>query len=636
MNFIILIATFLFIALASGRIGEVFARFKLPLISGFLVAGLLAGPYVLGLVSVESVPALRFIDQAALAFIAFAAGGELEVRFVRGNLKGILTVISMQTIVIMAIGIAAVMLLANQIPFMQSISDGQEIFAIALLAATIMVARSPSTVLAIIKEMRAKGPFTSMVLGVTVLKDAVVIIVFATAVSIAAGLIEGAGFTLSLLVLVVIEIALDILLGIGIGLLLRVLMSMRLGRAKHALLLLLGYSVFLLSGVLHDFHLFGISVFSEPLLICMTAGFYLVNYTRYGSEFHRIIEVLSIPVFIAFFTEVGISLDLRVLTSAWVIIVILVLVRFAGVYLGSLLGGILARDKMKHNLLSGFAYLTQAGVSVGLAKEVGVEFEPWGESFATLSIGVIVVNQLVGPPFFKWVLGLVGETHTRAEEPAFDGVRDAIIFGLDTQSLALARQLNAHGWQARIICRDPANMIVQNGDEVEIVQDESELTVEMLKKHELDKADAIVALLTDEENYRLCELNYEQFGVDDFIVVLHERENFSKFHELGALIVDPSTAIVSLLDHLVRSPEAASLILETEGDRDIIELEVRDPNLHGTAIRDLRLPSDVLIMNVTRDGNPIIALGYTRLNLKDRVTVVGGRDSLDEVTLLFD
>ena len=636
MNFIIFLAAFLFIALASRQIGDIFSRFNLPLISGFLVAGLVAGPYVLGLIPEEAVPALQFIDQGALAFIAFAAGGELQVRFIRGNIRSILTVLGAQTLFVMGAGMLAFVLLADQISFMQPLSRFQEILAISLVASTIMVARSPSSVLAIIKEMRAKGPFTSKVLGATVLTDAVVIIVFATAVSIAAGLIEGGGFTLNLLFLVIIEIGLDLLLGVIIGLLLRGLMSIRFELAKQALILILGYSVFILSTELHEFHLFGVGRFSEPLLICMTAGFYLVNYTRYGTEFHRVIEALSIPVFIAFFTEVGVSLDLQVLTSSWVIILILVTVRFAAMYLGSLAGGIAARDPMQHNLLSGFAYLTQAGVSVGLAKEVGVDFEPWGEALATLSIGVIVVNQLIGPPFFKWVLGKTGETHTRTDDPEFDGVRDAIIFGLDTQSLALARQLQGHGWQARIICCDAENMIEPEKDDVEIVLDESELNVEMLKKVGMEKAHAVVALLTDEENYRLCELNYEHFGVRDFIVVLHDRMNFSKFHDLGALIVDPSTAIVSLLDHLVRSPVAASLILGTEDDHDIIDLEVRDPNLHGVAIRDLQLPADILIMSVSRNGHPLISLGYTRLYLKDQVTLVGSRDSLDEVTVMFD
>jgi hypothetical protein len=269
----------------------------------------------------------------------------------------------------------------------------------------------------------------------------------------------------------------------------------------------------------------------------MTAGFYVVNYTRYDTEFHRVIESMSIPVFIVFFTGVGVSLDLQVLTSSWSIILVLVAVRFAGMYLGSLVGGIAARDPMKHNLLSGLAYLTQAGVSVGLAKEVAVEFSPWGPDLATLSIGVIVVNQLIGPPFFKWVLGKTGEARTRADDPAFDGTRDAVIFGLDTQSMALARQLQGHGWTTRIICCDAETAIEPENEDVEIILDESELSVESMKKFGVGKADAIVALLTDEQNYRLCELNYEHFGVRDFIVLIKVRRLYTSWIKEARYII---------------------------------------------------------------------------------------------------
>ena len=72
----------------------------------------------------------------------------------------------------------------------------------------------------------------------------------------------------------------------------------------------------------------------------------------------------------------------------------------------------------------------------------------------------------------------------------------------------------------------------------------------------------------DKENYEICEVAYEHFGTKDLVVRLNERSNFEKFHKIGALIVEPSTAIVSLLDHLVRSPVAASLLLGTDENQD--------------------------------------------------------------------
>jgi Trk K+ transport system NAD-binding subunit len=319
----------------------------------------------------------------------------------------------------------------------------------------------------------------------------------------------------------------------------------------------------------------------------------------------------------------------------WPIALALFAVRLVGIFGGSFSGGIYAGDPMKHNRLSWLAYVTQAGIGLGLAKEVAVEFPEWGTTFATLMIAVIVLNQLTGPPLLKWAIEMIGEAHTRAETPEFDGVRDAIIFGLEGQALALAHQLHNHGWEVKLAAREASyrpEMINSDFDVYSI----SSLSLEELYTLEADKAEALVMLLSDEENYQLCELAYEHLGTENLIVRLNDRANFGRFHDLGALIVDPTTAIVSLLDHLVRSPTAASLLLGTDEDQDIIDLEVCNPNLHGLALRDLRLPIDTLILSVHRNGRGLISHGYTRLKIGDRVTIVGSTNSLEEVMLRFD
>ena len=149
-------------------------------------------------------------------------------------------------------------------------------------------------------------------------------------------------------------------------------------------------------------------------------------------------------------------------------------------------------------------------------------------------------------------------------------------------------------------------------------------------------AEAIVTMNTDIENLEVCELAYEYLGTKDLVVRLNDRKNFDKFHELGALIVEPSTAIVSLLDHLVRSPVAASLLLGTEENQDTIDIEITNKNIHGLAVRDLHLPGDILILSINRKGHTVLSHGYTRLRLGDIVTVVGSNESLDMVMLRFE
>ena len=102
------------------------------------------------------------------------------------------------------------------------------------------------------------------------------------------------------------------------------------------------------------------------------------------------------------------------------------------------------------------------------------------------------------------------------------------------------------------------------------------------------------------------------------------------------MIVDPSTAIVSLLDHFVRSPQAATLLLGMQEDQDTRDVEVMNVDLHSLRLRDLRLPSDIIVLSVKRKGNFIITHGYTRLRRGDILTLVGSKESLNQVALKFE
>jgi Trk K+ transport system NAD-binding subunit/Kef-type K+ transport system membrane component KefB len=627
-------AGFAIIALASKQIGQFFVKVRLPLISGFLFAGIVAGPFILGMIPAEATARLRFVDEISLAFIAFAAGSELYLQELKSRLRSINWVVLGNILAIPILGSLTIFLLAEFIPFMRVLPVTGRI-AVSILAGAILVARSPSSAIAIVNELRAKGPFTQTILGVTMLTDIVVIILFAVNSSIAGGLLTSLGFDLSFLALLLVELAASVVLGYILGRILQLILSLRAARLlKTGAMLLMGFGTFILSATIRDLsHAYlTIEFFLEPLLICMIGSFVVTNYTHFRTEFLRILHEAGLPIYIAFFTLTGASLALDTLIETWPVALALFVVRLVSIFIGSFSGGIMAKDPMSHNRVSWMCYVTQAGVGLGLAKEVVVEFPEWGTAFATMIISTIVLSQIVGPPLFKWAINHIGEAHTRAETPEFDGVRDAIIFGLEGQSMALARQLLAHGWQVKIATRHANSIEESAGSDFEIVTF-SNLSLDTLHQLEAGKAEAIVTLLSDAENYRICELAFEHFGTSDLVVRLNDRTNFDRFHELGALIVDPATAIVSLFDHLVRSPSAASLLLGTEEDQDIIDVEVRNPNLHGVALRDLRIPLDTLILTVNRNGRHLISHGYTRLKIGDRVTVVGSVKSLDEVTL---
>jgi Trk K+ transport system NAD-binding subunit len=246
-----------------------------------------------------------------------------------------------------------------------------------------------------------------------------------------------------------------------------------------------------------------------------------------------------------------------------------------------------------------------------------------------------VVSQFIGPLLFKWVIQRVGEAHTRGSSHEFDGKRDAIIFGLEGQSLALARLLTNNGWHVKIASLQLSQHEMPTSTDI-MVHHISALTLEAMQGLDLEHADVVVGMLSNDENHRLCEIAFEHFGISRLVVRLTDREESERFAQLGAIVFDPMTAIVSLLDHFVRVPAATSLLLDQNTNQRVADLQISNPNVHGLAIRYLRLPLDVLILSVHRNGITILSHGYTQLELGDWVTVVGSPEGLEQVTLQLE
>ena len=196
IDILIFVVGFAVIALASKQIGQFFIKSPLPLISAFLFTGILAGPYILDLISLEAIEKLRFVDELSLAFIAFAAGSALYLKDLKSRFKSIKWVSIGLVVSTFTIGSLTVFMLSDLIPFMRTMPVSGRI-AISILAGSILVARSPSSAIAVVNELRAKGPFTQTVLGVTVIMDVVVITLFATNSSIANAVLTGLSFNMS-------------------------------------------------------------------------------------------------------------------------------------------------------------------------------------------------------------------------------------------------------------------------------------------------------------------------------------------------------------------------------------------------------------------------------------------------------
>ncbi|TRX53685.1 potassium transporter TrkA [Fulvivirga sp. M361] len=633
---LLLLSGFVIVAIGANQIARQFQKIKLPIITGLLIIGILSGPFFIGLIPNISRESLYFINDISLAFIAFAAAAELYLKDLRDRLKSIKWMTFGQLVVTFVMSSIMVFVLSDYIHFMDGMDTKSKV-AVSILVATIFVARSPASAIAVINEMRAKGPFTQTAMGVTVLKDFLVIVLFAINMSLANVLVKDTALDFWFLIILILELTASFLLGILLGRILTLILSFKIHNyAKTFYILGIGYLVYLLYYFIKDYsnELTGKEFLIEPLLICIIGSFFVTNYSKYRYEFIRIIEDVGPGIYVAFFTLTGATMSLDLLLKVWPIALVFFGIRLISMIIGAFVGGSLAGDPPLFNRIGWMPYITQAGVGLGLATIVANAFPEWGLEMSTLIIAVIVLNQIVGPPLFKWSINIVGEGRERHEVPDFDGIRDAIIIGLESQSVALARQLNEHGWVAKIATRK--QLIDKSEYPNCTIQTMPDLSLQSLETMDASKAEAIVLMLTDEENLELCETIYQHIGTKDVVVRLNHHYNFEKFHKLGALVVDPSTAIVSLMDHFVRSPQATSLLLGMQEGQDTIDLEVLNPNLHGLPLREIKFPADIIILSIRRRGQMIISHGYTRLRKGDWVTMVGSNESLEKMTLLFD
>ncbi|MBI1297584.1 potassium transporter TrkA [bacterium] len=630
MQIVIYTLSFFLLALASKKIGEWFSKVGLPYITGYLLAGAVAGPFILNLISNEAATSLRFIDEVSLGIIAFVAGSELYLKEIRSRINSITWVTG--SVVILALPIIGVALyfFTNMLPFAADMSPVERL-AIALLGSTILLALSPPSTIAVIKEVRAKGSYSHTILGVTVTMDVVIIVLFAVMAAIAGVLLTGAPLSVSFIPFLVLDLLLAVGLGYLVGKVLQALLDLTVDRRiKMAAVLLLGYVIFAgkswVSEASATFLPFELHV--EPLLVALIGGFIVTNYSRHRESFAAILHDIGPAVYVAFFTLTGVTIKLDILLQTWPIAVALFLARGGGIFFGSIVGSIGAKETNTFTRYAWLGLITQAGIALGLAREVATTFPSLGAAFATLVISVVVLNEIFGPLMLKFALQRTGEADLPAEG-AVDEVRDALILGVEPQSMALARQLQMDNWRVIIADTDAGHIERLAAEDVDERYIPS-IDPDSMKGLLTERTDAVVAMLEDDEaNLRACELAFSR-GVPRLIVRLRDMSLASEFAKLNALIVDQSSAMVYLLEQSVRSPISAAMLLHQDSNRSLVQVTVSNPDIDGQLVRDLRLPADVLLLDVSRDGTAIVPDGYTRVRLRDDITLLGKEESLKE------
>ena len=406
--------SFGFLLIAAYLLGDILSWVKLPKITGYILAGVLAGPHAANFIPLDTVMELKLLDNLALAVIALSAGGELDLAGLKNRYRSICLGVMFQVIGVFA-GIFGLILLGRQmVPFLADAPLPVAISAAAVLG-VLSIARSPSSAMAIISESKAKGPFTESVLGVTIIIDVLVIALFAVTVSVALAMVHAdAGLDVIFLITVGMALFGSFLAGVAMGWIIDCFMR-RIGTEIPVFILAFAFLVTFFSDQFARFldRFYEIRFHLEPMLICMTAGFFVRNFTRNGVFFMERLDRLSLPVYVLFFALIGAGLNLSVLRQTWMLALMLALGRGLFIWLSAWLSGRLSHDPPEFAKMAGFSYIAQAGVSLGLCGILVRNFPDWGSTAAVTFVAMISINQIIGPVTFKYALDRVGESRRK-------------------------------------------------------------------------------------------------------------------------------------------------------------------------------------------------------------------------------
>ena len=408
-------AGLLFIASQAG--GRLAAALNAPRMVGYLITGILVGPSVLGLIPERVVTEdLEIITQISLAIIAFSIGGSLKVDQLK-RMKGVILWITvLQALMASLIVFSLMSLFLPMVVPDSDITGGflRGTLPVALAIGAISAATAPAAVMSIVREYRARGTFTTVLLGVVALDDVLTLIIFAFAISMGQLLIGSEALTLSTGLFlpfkdVFLQLALGTLMGTLTGTMIRFFPS------RGALLGITVGAIFLASGLT-------ISMGLSPLLTTMILGFIIMNFGDRGERenvFH-VLGDIEMPIFGIFFALAGAHLQLGAVVNTWWLIVILTLGRFTGKMIGASVGGAVTAAPEAIRRYLGMALLPAAGVTIGLMLEVNGLYSHAHprlcETMVSAVVGAVLINELLTPFFVRYALFKAGDAQKEQAE----------------------------------------------------------------------------------------------------------------------------------------------------------------------------------------------------------------------------
>lgn len=390
---------------------------KLPAVTAYLVAGILVGPYVLGQLGIAGLGFLTaanvkeysiFCD-VALGFIAFDIGNEFRIPQLKKIGRQATVIAFTQALTATLLVDLAMLGLHFLMPNVISVS-------MALVLGAIATATAPAATLMVVRQYKADGPLTRILLPIVALDDAIGLVVFAVSTGVASALESGTISVVSVLVEPLLEVILSLLLGALMGALLTVAERYFESNSRR-LSIIITFVLFTVALSMAKFEIGGLKIGFSSLLVCMMLGTVFCNICDFSEDMMARADKWTAPLFVLFFVLSGAELELGVFANVAIvgIGVTYIVFRSCGKYIGAFFGArwMKCSDEIRKYL--GITLLPQAGVALGMSMTVTETMGETGRLIRNITLFSVLVYELAGPLMTKIALTKAGEISPRPE-----------------------------------------------------------------------------------------------------------------------------------------------------------------------------------------------------------------------------
>lgn len=389
-----------------------YSGFKFPDVTAFLIAGLIVGPYglgrfYLGFSSANELAQVNILSGIALGFIAFDIGSEFRMSKLRTMGKSALIIGIFQSVMAtFLVDIALISLGRDIIPLPAAITLG------AIASAT-----APAATLMVVRQFKAKGPVTDLLLPIVALDDAAGLIIFAVSIGISQAMLGGVLSMTSVIVNPLIEIICSLILGAFMGLILTLLEKLFFSNTNR-LSMTISFVLMTIALSSTELYIGSIRIGFSALLVCMTLGTVFCNMSEYSADIMHRSERWSAPLYAVFFVLSGARLELSVFRHSEVLTIgiVYILVRCMGKYFGALISSTVMKCSSNVKKYLGITLFPQAGVALGMVVSAQTLGSEMGSMIRNIILFSVLIYELAGPLMTRMALTKAGEIEPKLPE----------------------------------------------------------------------------------------------------------------------------------------------------------------------------------------------------------------------------